>query len=214
LVISSKWTVNTQFLTLLDYPIIYTMKIIKKVIEGNAGIYSQIFDFSIQILILISLIGFAVGTIPQISPGLKNALTITELITVIVFSLEYFLRLVVADHKIKFVFSFFGIIDLLAILPFYFAMGFDLRAIRILRILRFLRMFKLARYNAAMNRFYQALMLSKEEMVLFVVMIFILMFISSIGIYYFENPHQPEKFSSFFSSLWWAVATLTTGSFH
>jgi len=48
-------------------------------------------------------------------------------------------------------------------------------------------MFKLARYNAAMNRFYQALMLSKEEMVLFVVMIFILMFISSIGIYYFEN---------------------------
>jgi voltage-gated potassium channel len=59
-----------------------------------------------------------------------------------VFTLEYLLRIMVADHKLKFIFSFFGMIDLIAILPFYLTTGLDLRSIRAMRLLRLFRMFK------------------------------------------------------------------------
>lgn len=183
---------------------------VKSIVDGNAGIYSKIFDLTIVILILISLVSFAVETMPGLSTKFHNSLSSIELITVAIFTLEYLIRIWVADKRPKFIFSLYGLIDLLAILPFYFMLGVDLRGIRTLRVLRVLRLFKLVRYNAAMSRFYKALILCREEMVLFLLMMFILLFISSIGIYYFENPVQPDKFSSFFTSLWWAIATVTT----
>jgi len=70
-----------------------------------------------------------------------------------VFTIEYILRIYVADNKLRFIFSFFGIIDFLAILPFYLAVGVDLRSLRALRFLRLFRLLKLVRYNKAMNHF-------------------------------------------------------------
>lgn len=103
-----------------------------------------------------------------------------------------------------------GIVDLMAILPFDLALGLDLRSVRALRLLRLFRIFKLARYSKAMNRYRDAFISIKEELVLFGVTAMIILYLSSVGIYYFENPAQPEVFSSVFTAMWWAVVTLTT----
>ncbi|WP_348704200.1 ion transporter, partial [uncultured Neptuniibacter sp.] len=108
------------------------------------------------------------------------------------------------------VFSFYGLIDLLAILPFYLAFAIDLRTLRLIRFLRLMRVLKLARYNKAMLRFNKALLLAKEELIIFTISSIVMLYLSAVGIYHFENEAQPEVFRSIFDSLWWAVATLTT----
>lgn len=115
-----------------------------------------------------------------------------------------------ADNKLKYIFSFYGIIDLLAILPFYFTQSVDLRSLRVFRLFRLVRAFKLLRFSKAIERFRLAFNSIREEILLFAVACLFLFFIASVGIYYFENPAQPENFSSVFHSLWWAVVTLTT----
>src|SRR5699024_15452 len=78
------------------------------------------------------------------------------------------------------------------------------------RIFRIFRAFKLIRYNKALNRFKQAWNLIKEVVILFLIVTSIFLYLASAGIYYFENPVQPEVFSSIFSSGYWAIVTLTT----
>lgn len=99
---------------------------------------------------------------------------------------------------------------MLAILPFYLSLGFDLRAIRAFRLLRLLRVMKLARYNKAIQRFHRAFIIAREEFVLFGFAAAIMLFLAAVGIHHFEHEAQPETFASVFHSLWWAVATLTT----
>lgn len=99
---------------------------------------------------------------------------------------------------------------MLSILPFYIGLGSDAGSLRALRLLRLFRVLKLARYNAAANRFHTALRLAKEEIVLFLTAAAILLFLSAAGIYHFEHQAQPETFASIFHSLWWATTTLTT----
>ena len=106
--------------------------------------------------------------------------------------------------------SFYGIIDLLAILPFYLSGTVSLQALRILRLLRLFRILKLARYNAALVRIGKAVSMAKEELVLFSIVTLMLLYLSALGIYHFEHAAQPEHFRSIFDSLWWAAATLTT----
>ena len=129
---------------------------------------------------------------PHLTAKQKGILNFIELIIVLVFSLEYLLRLYAAPKKLKFVFSFLGIVDLLAILPFYIA-GLDLRAIRFMRLFRIIRLLKLTRYNKALQRIYRAFVLAKEELSLFLFCLFLLLYLASIAIYYFENK---EWFSS------------------
>jgi voltage-gated potassium channel len=186
------------------------MPTLKDVIEKHDTREGKIFDLFIQGLIVLSLITFAISTSPKVSPEGMRALRIIEIITVAIFTVEYILRIIVADNKFKYIFSFFGIIDLLAIVPFYISIGLDLRALRSFRLIRLFSMFKLTRYSSAMNRFRLALGYAREEIILFLLFTMILLFISAIGIYYFENPAQPDVYSSMFDSLWWAVTTLTT----
>lgn len=186
------------------------MPTLKDVIEKHDTREGKIFDLFIQGLIILSLVTFAISTSPKVSPEGMKALRIIEIITVAIFTLEYILRIIVADNKFKYIFSFFGIIDLLAIVPFYISIGLDLRALRSFRLIRLFSMFKLTRYSSAMNRFKMALRFAREEIILFFLFTLILLFISAIGIYYFENPAQPDVYSSMFDSLWWSVTTLTT----
>ncbi len=166
--------------------------------------------FGIQGLIVASMIAFSLETLPNLSPSFRTYLEIFEVISVAVFTVEYLIRLIAAENKVRFITSFFGVIDLVAILPFYLSFGCDLRSIRALRLLRLFRMLKLARYSAATQRFHRAILLAKEELILFAALTTILLFLSAVGIYQFENGAQPEVFCSVFHSLWWAVVTLTT----
>ncbi len=183
---------------------------LKRIIEETDTKAGKAFNLSIQALILLSLLAFSIETLPDLDEQTKHYLRIFEIITVSIFTIEYFLRIFVADKKLSFIFSFYGVIDLCAILPFYITTGVDLRSIRIFRMLRLFRIFKILRYSNALKRFIYAIKLVKEELVLFVVVTLFLLFVSSVGIYYFENPAQPEEFKSVFHCLWWAIITLTT----
>jgi len=183
---------------------------LKSMLEDLNTKEGRYFAFSIQSLILVSLVTFSIETLPDISAENRSFLTIVERILVGIFTVEYLLRIYVADKKSRFIFSFFGLIDLIAILPFYLSIGLDLRSIRVFRLLRLFRLFKLLRYNQAIKRFHRALMIAKEELILFSCVAAIMLYLSAVGIYYFENVAQPESFKSIFHSLWWAVATLTT----
>ena len=168
------------------------------------------FALAIQLLILCSLGSFAVSTLPHLSPGMRSFLWWEELTVVVIFTFEYAVRLIAAPRKRSYIFSFFGLIDLMSILPFYIRMGIDLRALRAVRVVRIFQILKLVRYSKAIQRFHRAFLLSKEEIALFFSITGIMLFISAVGIYYFERDAQPDKFASIFHSLWWAVITLTT----
>ena len=182
----------------------------KKIVEDSDTRLGRLFDIGIQILIVLSIVSFSLETLPTLDPAIRNALKYFEIFAVAVFTVEYILRIIVADRKLSFVFSFFGIVDLLAILPFYLSLGIDLRSIRAIRLLRLFRLLKLARYNAAVQRYHRAFFLAREELVLFLAIAGVLFYLSAVGIYYFESTAQPDEFASVFHSLWWAVITLTT----
>ena len=184
--------------------------VMKQIIENNDTRMGRAFDLVIQLLIVVSLVTFSVETLPNLSSASERWLHRIEVVTVLIFTVEYLLRLYLADRKPAFIFSFFGVIDLLAILPFYIASGVDLRSVRAFRFLRLFRAFKIVRYSKAIRRFHRAFVIAKEELVLFVIVTLMLLYFSAVGIYYFENEAQPDKFASVFHSLWWSVATLTT----
>ncbi|TWU67656.1 ion transporter [Crateriforma conspicua] len=183
---------------------------LKQVIEGTDTRAGRAFDLSIQVLIVLSLVAFSVETLPDLPKSAQIFLRWVETVSVVIFTVEYLLRLIVAKRKLRFATSFFGVIDLLAILPFYLSLGIDLRSVRAFRLLRLFRILKLARYSQAVRRFHRALLIAREELVLFGVVSSILLYLSAVGIYFFEREAQPEAFASVFHSLWWSVATLTT----
>ncbi|QDT04262.1 Cyclic nucleotide-gated potassium channel [Rubripirellula lacrimiformis] len=182
----------------------------KQIVEGADTLAGRAFDLSIQAMIVVSIVAFSVETLPNLEPKTQSVLAAIELICVAIFTVEYILRFAVADDRVQFVTSFFGVIDLLAVLPFYLSLGIDLRSVRAFRLLRLFRILKLARYNKAVQRFHRAMVIAREELILFGAVALILLYLSSVGIYYFERDAQPEAFQSVFHSMWWAVATLTT----
>ena len=177
------------------------------VIENNTK-NGRRFDLFIQALIVLSIISFSIETIPNLHPVIKEILADLEIIGVSVFSVEYVLRLYLIRKPFKYIFSFFGIIDLLAVLPFYLSTSIDLRSIRIFRLFRLFRIFKLLKYNSAIDRIKDAFNEIKSELVIFITATLFLIYLSSIGIYYFENPVQPDQFKSIFHSMWWAVGAV------
>jgi voltage-gated potassium channel len=169
-----------------------------------------VIEHSIQGLIVISIINFTIQTLPNLSASTIQILDFIELVSVLVFSLEYLLRILFSPRPIRFIFSFFGLIDLIAILPFYLSFGADLRSLRAVRLFRLLRLLKFLRYGDTLQNLKDAFKNVKKELILFSFATLLLIYFSSVGIYYFENEAQPEAFSSIFSAMWWSVATLTT----
>ena len=179
------------------------------VIENNTK-SGRRFDLITQALIILSLVSFSFETLPNLDDGTKELLNTFEIISVCLFSAEYLLRVFLNKKPFKYIFSFFGVIDLLAILPFYLASGIDLRSVRIFRLFRLFRVFKLLQYNDALDRVSDAFSSVKKELIVFGVATIFMLYVAAVGIYYCENPAQPEQFKSVFHSLWWSVTTLTT----
>ena len=186
------------------------MSILKEIIENNSTPKGKLFDYFIQLLIVLSLISLSIETLPDLSTSTREFLYKFEVTCIIIFSIEYLLRVFVADKPLNYIFSFYGVIDLIAIVPFFFPKPVDLRFLRIFRIFRIFRALKLIRYNRAISRFNIAIKLVKEELVLFLIVTVMMVFIVSFGIYYFENEAQPEAYKSVFHSMWWSIVTLTT----
>ena len=160
---------------------------LKRIVEQSDTRAGLCFDTVIYVLIVVSLITFSIETLPNLPPTASEVLYWIEFATVLLFTGEYLLRLAVAEPRGQFVRSFFGLLDLVAILPFYLAAGVDLRAVRTFRLLRLIRILKLARYSAAIRRLHRAAIIVREELVLFINVALILIFLSAVGIYYFES---------------------------
>ncbi|MGU9952304.1 MAG: ion transporter [Gammaproteobacteria bacterium WSBS_2016_MAG_OTU1] len=168
------------------------------------------FEWLISGLIIYSVICFSIETLPDLSPETIRFLHYSEIATVAIFTVEYFYRIYVAPNRIKFIFSFYGLIDLIAILPFYLTFAVDLQSMRFIRLLRLISILKLSIYNKAVNRFNKAIYLVKEELIIFTLASMIVFYLAAVGIYHFEHDAQPDKFRSIFDCVWWAVITLTT----
>ena len=183
---------------------------LRSVVEDNTTKKGKIFDYTIDLLIILSIIAFSLETFPDNSKRTIEILNKFDIVCFIVFSIEYLLRIYVAKKKTKYLFSFYGVIDFLAIAPFFLSSFLDLRFLRAFRILKIFRSLQSTKFNQAIKRISIASKLIKEELMLFFIVIFILIFTVSSGIYYFEHEAQPETFKSVFHSMWWAVVTLMT----
>lgn len=170
----------------------------------------------IYALIVLNIIALVLESFKDIRLQYSALLRGLEIFSIIVFTLEYIGRIYVANIKRpgrkKFIFSFYGIVDLLAIVPFYlpYILNLDLRVLRILRLFRFIRIFKLGRFNNSFRTINLVLSSKKNELLMTVFIAFVLLLISSTLMYYIETDVQPEKFKSIPHAFWWAIATLTT----
>ena len=184
---------------------------ITDIVQRNDTAAGRAFDWAVLSLIALSIVVLSVETLPALPEGARLALQLAETIITIAFTIEYIARVATAPKKIRYILSFYGIVDLLAIAPFYLsAAGVNLYILRIVRMFRVLRILKLLRYNEAIERFGKALALAKEEIAMYSLATGIMLYLSAAGIYHFEHETQPEAFGSIFHCLWWAVVTLTT----
>ena len=186
---------------------------IRDIVEGSDTGSRRWFDKGVFFLIIASLLAMSLSTIQGLPPAWQAALAVCEIVIVVLFTIEYALRIIAAENKWSFIRSFYGIVDLIAILPFYLSLlsvGIDLRAVRGLRLLRVFRLFEIARYSTAVTRLMNAVKYARNEALVFLFATLVLLYIAALGIHHFEHEAQPEKFESVFHSLWWAVVTLTT----
>lgn len=196
-----------------------TFEIIEK--GKDTDIVSKIFDDVILSLIFVNIISMFVLTFP-VSAKVETAINHFEIVAVMVFTVEYVLRVWTSEFlypqvskpkaAVKYIFSFMALIDLIAILPFYlpFITNIDLTILRALRFVRVFRLLKLNRYTTALSLVSSVIKDKSAELISSVFVVFILMLISSVLMYSVESPVQPEVFKNGMSGLWWAVATFTT----
>lgn len=174
----------------------------------------SLLDKVMYTFIVVSLLTFPIDTFQGLPSSARDALYIAEIVIVAVFSVEYLLRLFLAERKRDYALSFLGIVDLLAILPFYLAVflagDVDGRILRTIRLIRLIRIFKLVRYINALERLRKAVLIAREEIIAFLGLAFFLIYVSAAGIWYFESEVQPENIGSVFDGFWWAIITLTT----
>lgn len=172
----------------------------------------RIFDISLIILILISIILVMFDSIASVHQKFSLPLRIAEWIITFIFSIEYILRIYVVKKPERYIFSFYGIIDLLAILPgfiiFIFSGGQSLLVIRAVRLLRVFRILKFSRYTSAGRSLMIALHRSREKIFMFIAVILTLVVIFGTIMYLIEG--EQNGFTSIPVSIYWAIVTLTT----
>lgn len=178
---------------------------------------SKAFDFFIVANITLNLLSMFLETFDELEP-LYPLFTCIEGITVLIFCIEYVLRIWTADLLYpelsrkravgKFLRSYDGIVDLLTILPFFYLSGFI-----VFRMLRVVRIFHLFRINAQYDSFHiivKVLAEKKNQILSSLFIILVLMMASGVGIYNAEHKAQPEVYANAFSGIWWSVSTLLT----
>jgi voltage-gated potassium channel len=172
----------------------------------------KLFDIILIITILLSIIIVMLDSISEVNRNYGNAIYILEWMFTILFTLEYLLRLATVGNPFKYALSFFGIVDLFAVLPTYFSLLIPgsqyFLVIRILRLLRVFRVLKLVQYVGEARMLTTALKNSKRKIVVFVFTVLTLVVIFGSIMYVIEG--EKNGFTSIPRSVYWAIVTLTT----
>ena len=173
------------------------------------------FDVILLIAILASIVLVMLESVESIDFKYHDYLNIGEWIITIFFSIEYILRIISIKKPLKYVFSFYGIIDLLSTIPMYLTFilvgSHSLVALRALRLLRVFRILKLARYTGASEKLTLAMRASKAKISVFLFFIVIVCIILGTVMYMVEG--QENGFTNIPKSIYWAIVTLTTVGF-
>lgn len=182
---------------------------------------SKVVDYLMLLLICLNILAVIIGSIQSVQSEFGYYLNLFEGFSVFIFTIEYLLRIwsCVSEQRfqspilgrIKWMLSPMALIDLLAILPFYIPFfTIDLRFMRIFRLFRIIRILKLARYYQSLQLIKTVILTKKEELILSLVSMLVLLIFASTFIYYCENEAQPEAYPNIPAAMWWAVVTLTT----
>jgi voltage-gated potassium channel len=182
----------------------------------------DLFDVFLAVLIILNVSSVILETVPSLYERFGHLFKGFEVFSVIVFTIEYVLRLWSCTEKneykapvwgrIKYAFSFMALVDLFSFLPFYLPMviSADLRFLRALRLFRLIRVLKIGHYSEAVKSFGRVIKAKKAELLTAIFAMIILLVISSSLLYFVEHDAQPDKFGSIPDAMWWGVVTLTT----
>lgn len=183
---------------------------IVQLIDGTHPTRSRSIALMHQGLIVLSGFAISLETVDGLPDWMHTALSGFEAFVIGVFVVEYLTRIICTPNPIRYIFSFWGIVDFLACLPALLFLQGEWAAVRSLRLLRLVRLLKLLHANRALRRLERALHDSRGELAVFAFLAIIILYIAAVGIYIFEHEAQPEAFSSIPISLWWAVVSFTT----
>jgi len=188
--------------------------------ESNGRIH-RYFNLGMVILISLNVIAVILETEQSIYQRNKPFFDVFEFVSVLIFTVEYILRLWVCtlderyknklSGRIRFAIQPLQLIDLLSFLPFYLPfVGVDLRFIRVIRLFRLFRLLKMGRYNQSLITLGKVIKSKREELSITLFAGFIGLIVSSILMYFVEHNAQPNVFGSIIDGMWWGVTTLTT----
>ena len=177
--------------------------------ETRAG---RVFDLTLIWLIILSLIVITLESVSRIREDYGNLLIIAEWVFTILFTIEYFLRILSVKKPLRYVFSFYGLADLLAIIPTYLSFFIPgthyLLIIRVLRLLRIFRILKLTEYTTEARVITSALKASRRKISVFVAAV--LAMVTVIGALMYVIEGEEHGFTDIPTSIYWAIVTLTT----
>lgn len=180
--------------------------------ETAAG---RLFDKTLIALILLSLVVVVLDSVDHIARSFHTWLFILEWVFTALFSVEYVARLYCAKNRRKYATSFFGVIDLLAVLPTYLALFFpELHAlidVRVLRLIRIFRVFKLTAYMQEYAHLANALSASRKKILVFLSFVLMIVLVMGTLMYVVEGPEH--GFTSIPIATYWAITTMTTVGF-
>jgi len=173
----------------------------------------KLFDVVLLFIIIASIIIVMLESIDSFNAKYNKILNVFEWAITILFTLEYVLRIITVKKPIKYIFSFYGIIDLLSTIPkylsFFLTGSASLVALRALRLMRVFRILKLTRYLSEYTNFVRALKRSKAKISVFLSFVLILCIILGTIMYLIESD-KDSGFTSIPRSVYWAIVTLTT----
>lgn len=185
---------------------------IKTVIYGTDTPAGKLFDVLLLILILLSILVIMLETVPSLYKGYAKKFLVVEFVITGLFTIEYILRIVSVKKPWKYIFSFYGIIDLLSILPTYlsfFIVGTKpLTVIRAIRFLRVFRILELTNYTKGANTIIRALYFSRHKIIVFIISMLTIVTILGAIMFSIETPEA--GFTSIPRSIYWAIITITT----
>jgi voltage-gated potassium channel len=186
-----------------------------KVVYESETVAGRAFDKLIIGAILLSVAVVIADSVPGLSERFRTPFNVAEWIFTILFTLEYLARLACVDRPVRYARSFFGIVDLLSVLPTYLAFLFPnvhaLLNVRILRLLRIFRIFKLTDYIVEYQLLAEALAASRRKILVFLSVVLMVVLILGTLLYVVEGPEH--GFKDIPTSVYWAITTITTVGF-
>ncbi|MEM8787232.1 MAG: ion transporter [Pseudomonadota bacterium] len=181
-----------------------------RILEAEDPQFGRAYGLFNNGVIVLAVCVYMFSTMPDLGPTSRAILSVLDVAVIAVFATDYCLRFACAPRPLRYAFSFWGLIDLISFLPALILAGSDLSSARLVRLIQLARILRLMHMTRALDHMVGAVTSVREQLLIFLFLTLIVLFLAAVGIYQFEHAAQPEVFKSVPHSLWWAVATLST----